>query len=221
MKKIATLLFSACLLLAPGHARSQAVESQPLDPFKPYTLSTETDPMAMDAPPASPGTAPEAIMAPPPPGQDSIQAAESMPQSIIAPAQDSMPASTQNLAPPPDYPNNNVSGVIPEDPSKYANRIFCTFKISFDSTGNGTDANTSEKVKRYLDSNTEKLTYVRSDKGGNGEYSYCVKVNDHKNQSDIYRALKKFVRDSNPKTSVSLAGKGFTPVTNAKPRYQN
>lgn len=229
MKKTA-LLFSVAFLTFAAPALAQPVESEPLGPA-PYTMQNETDPMALGGAP-QPITGPEAPVfrgeaapATPPPGSDSIHVMDGGPGAVTTSGSVSFerypsppakaPATTTSGGYTNPYPNNAVSGVPPEDPSKFENKMFCTLKISFGSMGAGPDVKTGGKVKAYLDSNTDKLTYVRTDWGREGEYSYCLKINDHKQQSGVYKDLRALM----PKRGVnappvSMYGKGFTPVGN-------
>ena len=219
MKKTVLLLSVAFLSLA-APAMAQPIESEPLGPA-PYTLQNETDPMALGGPP-QPITGPEAPVyrgeaAPPtpPPGESTVETMEVTPTTVTPPQNISPERSPSVGGYTNPYPNNAVSGVPPEDSSKYEGKMFCTLKISFGSIGTGVDAKTGEKVKTYLDSNMDKLTYVRTNWGKEGEYSYCVKINDHKQQAEIYKNLKALM----PKRGVnappvSMSGKGFTPVGN-------
>lgn len=228
MKKTALLLSVALLSLA-APAMAQPVESVPLGPA-PYTLQNETDPMALGGPP-QPITGPEAPIyrgeaapATPPPGEHTVTM-DVAPTTVTPPGSVSFerypspstttPATTTGGSYTNPYPNNAVSGVPPEDTSKFENKMFCTLKIFFGSIGTGTDVATGEKVKAYLDSNSDKLTYVRTDWGKEGEYTYCVKINEHRQQAGIYKDLKSMMPQRGVNTPpVSMSGKGFTPAGN-------
>lgn len=208
------------LLMAFVHpAMAQPIESAPLPVIKPYTLSTETDPMAMDpssAPPAATINRGTAIQAPPPPGENSVTDSSS-----AAPPMDSAtqqpPANTNNGPAPSaaDYPNNNVSGLVPADQGRFENRTFCTMKVSFSSRGGDIDRRTADKMKSYLDGNPNLLTYLRSNWGKKGEYEYCVTVTEHGNRGKVYADLKKLLpRRGDEESKTTLTGKGFAPVKN-------
>jgi len=222
MKSAPILL--ALLCLAPA-TYAQPIEREALPPIKPYTLSTETDPMAMDpssVPPAEKSVnRGVAVEAPPPPGPNSIphSSMDSAPMdsSSAYPATSQQPAPVRSGAAPSanDYPNNNVSGVIPNDESKFANRKFCTVKVSFGSVCCGIDHKTAEKMKSYLDGNADILSFTRSEWGKEGEYDYCIDVHDHKNRSKVYVDLKKLLpRKGEEKGSTTVSGKGFAPAKN-------
>ncbi len=222
MKKI--LLLSVSLLCAALPAQAQPIESEPLGPA-PYTLKGETDPMALDssgssAVPVQP--AQNSGFAPIPQSEDATAPTPIEPQ-IVEPVSQPEPApQAQDVAPSTiSYPKTNVSGVIPEDPSKFENRVFCTLKVSFGSYASGTDKSSGEKIKSYLDANTHKLTYTRKQWGKEGEYDYCVKVNDHKEKADVYKNLKKLVpKSSAAKGPVILSGDGFATVSTEKKNFR-
>ncbi len=214
-------LILALLCFAPA-AHAQPIERETLPPIKPYTMSTETDPMAMDpaavAPVEKSVNRGEAQVAPPPPGPNSI------PHSSMdsSPADSSSSYSTEpapvRTGPAPsanDYPNNNVSGVVPADESAFANRKFCTLKVSFGSMCCGIDRKTADKIKSYLDGNPGLLTYTRSNWGKEGEYDYCIDIPDHKNRGKVYVDLKKLLpRKGDEEGKTTVSGKGFEPVKN-------
>ncbi|PZQ44195.1 MAG: hypothetical protein DI551_10645 [Micavibrio aeruginosavorus] len=215
-------------LLASTSAYAQAVESEPLG-APTYTMQGESDPMAMDAPSAAPiekgVNRQEAIIAPPPPGADDQPGSVRLsPEDMVAePAQDSAPTPITTPAPSqsperdrnvPAYNNNAVSGDFARpDPSK--GKIFCDLKVEFTSMGAGTDKKTEAKIKSYLDSNKDKLSYIETKWGKEGEHEYCLTVPEHKDRSKTYVALKKILppKDVGPSTTTVL-GKGFTPVKN-------
>lgn len=225
----------AAIAMAAFPANAQSVETVPLSEPS-YTLKNETDPMAMDS-----GAAPapaeksvnrgEAEIAPKPPGADDQPGTsyDSPMPSATQPPSDFSPTDS-TYAPPPaqsmdgertqhqqqNYPNNPVSGVVRTDESKFENRTFCTFKVSFTSIGTGIDAKTAEKVKTYLDANADKLSYKTSKWGKEGEYDYCIDVPQHNNRAKIYASLKKLLpsKDTRDKRTV-LTGKGFNRVENS------
>jgi hypothetical protein len=230
MPAIKTSPLILALLLMTGIAQAQPIESEPLP--APYTLQNETDPMALGGTPPPMAPVEEAAPATPPPGQDSITSSEPAPMTDNnpPPSDEAYPDSIQvptgiTSGPVPsanDYPNNSVSGVVPEDPSKFENKIFCTLKISFTSACCGPDIKTGEKVKSYLDANTDKLTYVRTTWGKEGEFSYCLKINEHKNQAAIYKHLKKLAAEKpNKNAPVTISGKGFEPISTKKKNYRD
>ncbi len=215
--KIVPLTFLLAALACP--AMAQPIESAPLPVIKPYTLSTETDPMAMDpssAPPAATINRGTVTQAPPPPGENSIPDSSSAAPPMNITTQQQQPANT-NSGPAPsaaDYPNNNVSGVVPNE-SGFENRKFCTMKISFGGRNGDIDRRTADKVKSYLDGNPGLLTYLRSDWGKKGEYEYCVTVAEHNNRGKVYADLKKLLpRKGDEESTTTLTGKGFAPVKN-------
>jgi hypothetical protein len=225
--------FLAALLLAgAAPAQAQPVEREALP--APYTMQGETDPMATGSAPAmaAPADVPppvnrgEAIIAPPPPGSDSLPTQDVEPVTATPPVsmqeRDLAPAPARQQAAPDSpyanpYPNNQVSGVPPEDPSKFENRIFCTLKVSFGSMGAGPDRKTAGKVKSYLDSNLNKLSYQTLTRGKEGEFSYCVTIKEHRQQANIYNDLRRLIPDRrNNRAPVSLSGKGFEPTGNKR-----
>ena len=136
MKK-SLLLLSVALLTFAAPAMAQPIESEPLGPA-PYTLQNETDPMALGGPP-QPITGPEAPVyrgeaAPPtpPPGEHTIimdVPTPGAPQgSVPFERPPTQPTSPERSPPVGDYtnpyPNNAVSGVPPEDLSKFENKIY-------------------------------------------------------------------------------------------------
>jgi len=200
-------------------AMAQPIESAPLPAIKPYTLSTETDPMAMDpssVPPATSINRGTTTQAPPPPGENSIpDSSSAAPPMDITTQQQAAPANNGPAPSAADYPNNNVSGLLPADQGRFENRTFCTMKISFASRGGDIDRKTADKVKSYLDGNPGLLTYLRSNWGKKGEYEYCVTVAEHNNRGKVYADLKKLLpRRGDDESSVTLTGKGFAPVKN-------
>ncbi len=212
-------LFAAALLMIVQPAIAQPVESEPLS--APYTLHQETDPMATGAAPAN--VAPdiekninrgETIIAPPPPGVDDYTAGS----DGAAPAETSPPQSEERTMQPaqdnvvPSYPNNPVSGVAPQDESKFEKIKFCTLKVSFGVMNKRTDVKTAEKIKSYLDANADKVTYTRADKP-TGEYSYCIDTNEHRTRGKIYTELKRLMPANGMAAApVTLAGKGFETI---------
>lgn len=225
------LLSLACLLALTGPALAQAVESEPLAPFKPYTMSGESDPMALDGPPPAPlNNAPAALPATPPPGADSLSGSdrdmapqtydtpyEALPESAPYPAASPYNAPAAD-APTALYPNNNVSGLPPRDTSKFENRVFCILNVAFNSAGRGPDAAAGQKVKSYLDSNAGKMTYTRKDGGKDGAYSYCIMIDEHKLRARTYSDLKKIIREAAAPTT--LTGQGFDPVSSTKKPFR-
>jgi hypothetical protein len=228
-------LFSILMLACAAPALAQPVTSEPL--AAPYTLQNETDPMATGG-----GTAParpafddvpppvnrgEAIMAPPPPGADSLPTQDVAPITATppqyTPERAMAPVTTPSASTPytNPYPNNTVSGVPPEDLSEFENRIFCTLKVAFGSMGSGPDRKTGDKVKSYLDSNLDKLSYQTLSWGKEGEFSYCLTIKEHKNQAEIYSELRKIVPEKPTGAPVTLSGKGFEPTGNKRRPINN
>lgn len=221
MKKT-LLVMSALMISAALPALAQPIESEPLGPA-PYTLKNETDPMALGT---GSGAATDQVIQPAP-GYAPLSAADAQePPMEIAPAP--MPPEQPSSAdapvatdePPPhvvSYPKSNVTGVPPQDPSKFEQMVFCTLKVSFGSYASGTDKKSGEAVKAYLDSNTDKLTYTRTNWGKEGEYNYCVTVKEHNNKSSVYTGLKRLIpAPGTEKGPVSLVGDGFATVTTKK-----
>lgn len=212
------------ILMASAPVYAQDVEAVPLSAPS-YTLSKETDPMAMD--PGTVGPADEKVLhkgealpATPPPGVDDQPGTsyDPAPPIPVTPPTDFAPAApvmdserTQQ-----NYPNNSVSGVVKTDEKKFENRVFCTLKVSFTSIGTGIDNKTAEKVKTYLDANADQLTYKRADWGREGEYDYCIDIPTHNARAKIYTGLKRLLppKDSKDQRTV-LSGKGFTRVENS------
>ena len=236
-KKI--LLLSAFSLFVASPAFAQAVESVPLA-APDYTLKGETDPMAMDPGTVTPTEMVKdrgaALPAVPPPGMNDQPGANS---SVSVGGYDATPSPTQppadfapsyssnnpDSAPPApamdaertgSYPNNPVSGVVKTDETKFENRTFCTLKVSFTSVGAGINAKLADRVKTYLDSNAEKLTYKKAVWGKEGEFDYCLDIPTHNNRARIYTDLKKLlpIRETGDKRTV-LTGKGFNRVENS------
>ena len=204
-RTLLTLLF---FLSAP--ALAQPVESEPLGPA-PYNLQNETDPMALGAPDLG---APDLDSQAPVDIAPIIPAEPAPVQTPPLPSEPSAPAA-DNLAPTPDYPNNPVSGLPPRDPAVLENKIFCTLKASFERERGAIDETTASAMRSYLDLESAKLSYVRSE-SGNG-FSYCVSVKNHADRADVYKALRKLMpapRASNP--PVILSGRGFAPVRSDK-----
>ncbi len=225
------LLLSATLVLLSQTAAAQpgAVESVPLSQPT-YTLKNETDPMALDAPSTPSGKSVnkgEAVIAPPPPGEDN-SAREIEPVSPPPPVQAAQPPENENpnypynqtspadVAPSPPVMNSTVTGLVPKDESKFERMRFCTLKISFTSMGAGTDAATGDKIKAYLDTNASKLTYTTSQSGKEGEYAHCIDIPEHNNRSGVYKDLKQILANSKPKAPVNMTGKGFAPYSTKK-----
>lgn len=236
------LFYIASLTALAGPAFAQAVEAVPLSAPS-YTLKSETDPMAMDpgaTPPENSVNRGEVQIAPPPPGADDQPATtgsmggdassyggsayETTPSPITPPADFSPSGEAPRAAPSAmdaermneAYPNNAVTGVIRTDESKFENRTFCTLKISFGSIGTGIDHATAGKIKTYLDSHPEKLSYKKSTWGKEGEFDFCIDIPAHNNRARIYTDLKKLLppKDTRDKRTV-LSGKGFTQVENS------
>ncbi len=228
-------LITALMLACATPALAQPIESAPLAAPN-YTMQGETDPMATgSAPPPQqafddvppPVNRGEAIIAPPPPGADSLPTQDVAPITSTAPqympernmgapaSANAAPVNTSPYVNP--YPNNAVSGVPPEDPSKHENRIFCTLKASFGSMGTGPDRATADKVKSYLDANLDRLSYQTLNWGKEGEFSYCLTIKQHREQAKIYNDLRKLIPEQrNNRAPVSLSGKGFEPTGNKR-----
>jgi hypothetical protein len=228
------LLGLVSLIAFSGPAFAQAVEAVPLSQPS-YTLNKETDPMAMD--PGHPSVTPEksvnrgtAEIAPPPPGADDQSGTSGYDASPAAPlatsgtpgtSGTSAPSYTGNTAMDSErtqeaYPNNTVSGVVPSDEKKFDNRLFCTVKVSFTSIGTGIDSKTADRVKSYLDSNADALSYKRVDWGNEGEYDFCIDIPAHNQRAKIYTGLKRLLpsKDTGDQRTI-LSGTGFTRVQNS------
>jgi hypothetical protein len=236
LKKIALLSFVSVLAFG-GPAFAQAVESVPLA-APDYTLKGESDPMAMDPGSVTPTekviNRGEAQPATPPPGMNDQPGASSdqavggydatpsptQPPADFSPSGDSMsetqPVPAMDGERTGSYPNNTVSGVVKTDEKKFENRTFCTLKVTFSSVGAGINAKLADRVKTYLDSNTEKLTYKKAVFGKKGEFEYCLDIPTHNNRARIYTDLKKLlpIRETGDKRTY-LTGKGFNRVENS------
>lgn len=66
----------------------------------------------------------------------------------------------------------------------------CDITVSFGSAGNGPDRDTGMTMKTYLDGDKDRLKYTRQNRGTDGEYNYCIMVNDIEDSKSIYRNLK-------------------------------
>lgn len=206
----------ALMLTAP--ALAQPVESVPLGPA-PYTLQNETDDMATTPPPSDMTATSEALPPTPPPGADDLpQDTASESPVDITPANDNAGIiSYDNETAPYTYapdklPTGTLAGSAQPDKLPPENLKFCTMKISFGSRGQGTDQKTGDAVKSYLDANADKLAYLRDARGKEGEYSYCLEVEDHKNRANIYKNLRRLLPDK-AIGPITLSGKGFETVT--------
>lgn len=226
MKYSRFFTLTAFALLSSVPVKAQPVEAVPLSAPS-YTLKSETDPMAMDPGSVTPAetvkSRGEALPATPPPGTDdqpgttgAMGATDSMPSPTNPPADFAPSPSMDSERTPQSYPNNAVSGVVPSDEKKFENRTFCTIKISFTSTGAGIDGKTADRVKTYLDTNAEKLTYKKAVWGKEGEFDYCLDVPTHNYRAQLYTGLKRLLppKDSGD-TRTILTGKGFTRVENS------
>lgn len=183
--------------------------------------------MAMGAPPEplAPINKEPVIIAPPPPGADTLPPVADMPSSAPSTLypQDTaapQPAPAYNGPVPSanDYPVNNVTGVLPKDDERLLNKKFCTIKVSFGSECCGTDVKTGEAVQSYLESNPDILSYTRSVWGKEGEYDLCIDVPEHRNRGKIYANLKRLIPKPNVVTKgvTTLSGQGFAPVSSKK-----
>ncbi len=221
MKKalLTALLISA--FSAPAFA--QAVEKVPLSTPS-YTINKETDPMATDSSSAEPAKSVnkgETIIAPPPPGDTSQQ--EDQQETVPAPSNEPTPilptpANTSNgeVAPPPKPFHSNVTGLTAKDETKFEKMKFCTIKVSFSSKCCGTDKNTGNKIKEWLDGNSTIAQYTQNNWGKEGEYDYCIDVPEHNNRAKTYAALKNMLPSKGANSSsggdTTLSGKGFATV---------
>ncbi|PZO87516.1 MAG: hypothetical protein DI626_03790 [Micavibrio aeruginosavorus] len=219
MKTRFILFASISLLCAIQTAQAQPIESEPLGPA-PYTLNSETDPMALGATDTRLPGQDAALPATPPPATDYQPEAYTPPaDDTAAPAPVQQPstdaAPTTPAHTPPDlnkYRNNPVSGVPLRDPHEFDNKIFCTMTVDFEPIGKGFDAKTDTQIKNYLESNGDKLTYMRKNKSTGGHY-YCVVVADTSQRSGVYKVLKKLIPVTNStKPSVALTSEMFAPV---------
>lgn len=212
-----TVFALAFILATPVLA--QPVESVPLGPAS-YTLKNETDDMATTPPPSDMTTTNEALPPNQPPGADDLppQAAASESPVDITPANDNAGIMTykNETAPytyaPDKLPTGTLAGAAQPDRLPPENLKFCTMKIAFGSRGQGTDKKTGDAVKSYLDANTDKLVYLRDARGKEGEYSYCLEVEDHKNRAGVYKNLRRLLPDTT-NGPITLSGKGFETVT--------
>lgn len=66
----------------------------------------------------------------------------------------------------------------------------CDITVSFGSAGTGPDRDTTMSMKTYLDGDKARLKYTRHNRGQEGEYNYCIMINDSSDSRSIYRNLK-------------------------------
>lgn len=205
------LLLLSMALLVSSSALAQPIESEPLP--APYTMQGESDPMATGSAPATPVpdiekniNRGEAIIAPPPPGADDYTAG--IPDAAETPTDSgSMPSQQAQDNVVPNYPNNPVSGVPIQDTSKFEKMTFCTMKVTLAAS----DTKTDEKIKTYLDANSDKFTYKHAPEDKKG-HAYCLDIPEHSNRAKTYKDLKKIIQNGDGKSSATLTGKGFAPV---------
>lgn len=203
MKKLllTTVILVSSFSALPVHA--EPIESVPLAPIevKPITEAKPLDNVSQEDAPVS---------------------------SALTPADD--PSLRQPSSELPAYPTSNTQpiapivpyggsiGTAPADKMPGPQTIFCTLKVTFASACCGIDNKTGERVKTYLDSSGDRLSYTRHDWGREGEYDYCLQIKDHKFKSKTYTALKKIITDQPVRNKpVTITGDGFAPVENAKP----
>lgn len=242
---ISLFALSLCLAaLFPGNALAQAVESEPLPPMDivpppaqpqgftpapasaaPKTGMPEGTPapgnsVVGEDPSAVPIWSPSGAPAPAQPTPSGDLGTEATPtgSGMVPPDASSDPSATApaDAYKPDTTYNSPVTGVVPPQKNT-AGKKFCTLEIAFGSFAAGTDTKTGERIKSYLDSNPDKLTYVRSNWGKEGEYSYCLEVTQHKNRAEIYKDLKKLLpaKADRVRAPTTLSGKGFAPVRHA------
>jgi hypothetical protein len=149
----------------------------------------------------------------PPPdmsGERDMNSPTSMPAENTAAPEDTGPVADA----PHSIPYGGSIGNAPPAKYSYDGKKFCTMKMTFTGMGKGIDENTATAVKSYLDENQDKLTYVRSAVSPEGEFSYCVDVEDHRNKAEVYRQLKKLLPAKSPNSAETiLSGSGFATVT--------
>lgn len=66
----------------------------------------------------------------------------------------------------------------------------CDIMVSFGSAGSGPDSDIGMTMKTYLDGDKDRLKYTRQNRGSDGEFNYCIMVNDANDSKSIYRNLK-------------------------------
>lgn len=115
-----------------------------------------------------------------------------------------------------NFPNNSVSGVVKSNERSFENRTWCTLKVSFTSIGTGINAKAADKIKTYLDSQSQILTYKKATWGKEGEFDYCIDIPKHNVRAKTYTAIKRLLppKDSRDTRTV-LTGKGFSRVENS------
>lgn len=238
-------LVLALMLLAfmPQQAMAQPIESEPLAPMdiqpqppapaastykpEPYYKRVEEAPAAQagdgDSMSGGVGSAYDiGTKATPPPGGEDV-AAPAYPQEApvtqgASNSQDPQSAPFVQSAPP--IPYGSSIGTAPVQKNSYEGMKFCTLKVSFASKGAGIDQRAAGKIKTYLEKSTDILTYVEArGQGKEGEFSYCIDIQDHKNRARVYAALKKTLPFKDDVTSslgtTTLAGSGFTTIQRA------
>lgn len=233
-------LLIICLLL-PLPVAAQPIESEalaPMDiappPSDPAATSYKPEPYykPVTPPPSATGAADDGMSgamgsssaydlgAPPAQAGDAAVQPYNSERSGVAAETVSPPASNNPDAPPAPrstLPYGGSIGNAPPTKYSYENKKFCTLKVSFGSRGAGIDQKTAEKVKTYLDSNADKLSYARADWGREGEYDYCLDITQHNKRAEVYKALKKIMpgprRHADSTGDVTVTGAGFTTLT--------
>ncbi len=236
------LLLFICLLL-PLPVAAQPIESEtlaPMDiappPSDPAAASYKPEPYykPVTPPPVSTGTADDGMSgatggssaydlgAPPAQSAETpYQPYNSERSGVAADPAPVTPAANNNPDAPPaprsTLPYGGSIGNAPPAKYSYENKKFCTLKISFGSRGAGIDEKTAERMKAYLDANTDKLSYTRADWGREGEYDYCLDITQHNKRAQVYTALKKLMpaprRHADSTGDVTVTGAGFTTLT--------
>lgn len=130
------------------------------------------------------------------------------------------PTPAIEMVPPRTIPYGSSIGTAPPEKMPAPDKKFCTLEVAFGSRGAGIDQRTAEYIKNYLSSHPDKLTYIRSDWGREGEFSYCLDIAQHRNRAQIYKDLKKMIpgvrRGDSSTGDTTLSGSGFETVTTRK-----
>jgi hypothetical protein len=228
------LLLATCILSlgAASTALAQAIESEPLAPMDlaPAPAGSDTggykpEPYYKPVTPAPSSNAPDSGMSGTDGGSSAYDLGVTKGGTSAPPAPAPGPSperstggnNTESYAPRSTIPYGGSIGNAPPAKYSYENKKFCTLKISFGSRGAGVDAKTADKMKSYLDSNADKISYTRVNWGREGEYDYCLDINQHNQRSKVYTALKKMMPVGRTKQSsegdITITGAGFTTLS--------
>lgn len=66
----------------------------------------------------------------------------------------------------------------------------CDITVSFGSAGHGTDADTGQSMRAYLEGMTSTLSYTEKTWGSEGQYDYCVTLGNRDDSRAVYRQLR-------------------------------